>query len=61
MTSVEMILSGALGFTILSTMIIIFYIIRNYNLIESHKDSTDKLRHDIESLAEEMREIKKKG
>lgn len=58
MTIVELILSGVLSLTCLSTILIVFFIIRNYNLIESHKDSTDKLRRDIELL---MEENKKKG
>lgn len=62
MSSIELILSGVLGLTIMSTMIIVIFLIRNYNMIEMHKESTDELRKEMKQVMKEiMEEQNKKG
>lgn len=61
MTWVETILMGVLGLMCLSSMVIIIYIIRNYRLIEKHKDSTDEFQKQVEEFMKKLSEEVHKG
>ena len=55
----ETILYGILGLTCISSVIIVFYILRNYRLIESHKDSTDAFQEQLEIIIRKIIEEEK--
>ena len=55
----EEILYGILGLLCLSSITIIFYILRNYRLIEEHKDSTDEFQRQLDYIIKKMKEEEK--
>ena len=55
----ETILSGILGLICLSSMIIIIYIMRNYRLIEKHKESTEDFQKQMTVLIKQLMEEEK--
>ena len=60
MNEVEIVLSGILGLTCLSTIIIVFYILRNYSLIENHRDNIEEQMDDLQKAINQLMEENKR-
>lgn len=60
LNEVEIVLSGILGLTCLSTIIIVFYILRNYSLIENHRDNIEEQMDDLQKAINQLMEENKR-
>lgn len=60
LNEVEIVLSGILGLTCLSTIIIVFYILRNYSLMEDHRDNIEEQMDDLRKAINQLMEENKR-
>lgn len=60
LNEVEIVLSGILGLTCLSTIIIVFYILRNYSLMENHRDNIEEQMDDLRKAINQLMEENKR-
>lgn len=60
LNEVEIVLSGILGLTCLSTIIVVFYILRNYSLMEDHRDNMEEQMDDIQKAINQLMEENKR-
>lgn len=60
LNEIEIVLSGILGLTCLSTIIIVFYILRNYSLMEDHRDNIEEQMDDIQKAINQLMEENKR-
>lgn len=60
LNEVEVVLSGILGLTCLSTIIVVFYILRNYSLMEDHRDNIEEQMDDLRKAINQLMEENKR-
>ena len=60
LNEVEVVLSGILGLTCLSTIIVVFYILRNYSLMENHRDNIEEQMDDLRKAINQLMEENKR-